>query len=105
MRVPGFLAAAAAGSVCNCVLAVFPVLPAAAELFLAAAGIGSLMCWLAFSPGTPGGNQERFPFPAYSGKYGTEPGAEPDRSVFLQAAGEFQEVRSRHFHPYQLCAV
>lgn len=33
MRVPGFLAAAAAGSVCNCVLAVFPVLPAAAELF------------------------------------------------------------------------
>lgn len=37
MRVPGFLAAAAAGSVCNCVLAVFPVLPAAAELFLATA--------------------------------------------------------------------
>ena len=54
VRVPGFLAAAAAGSVCNCGLAVFPVLPAAAELFLAAAGIGSLMCWMAFSPGTPG---------------------------------------------------
>lgn len=54
VRVPGFLAAAAAGSVCNCILAVFPVLPAAAELFLAAAGIGSLMSWLAFSPGTPG---------------------------------------------------
>ena len=51
------------------------------------------------------GNQERFPFPAYSGKYGTEPGAEPDRSVFLQVAGEFQKVRSRHFHLYQLCAV
>ena len=41
MRVPGFLAAAAAGSVCNCVLAVFPVLPAAAELFLATAAADS----------------------------------------------------------------
>ena len=38
-----------------------------------------------------------YPFPAYSGKYGTEPGAEPDRSVFLQAAGELQEVSQQIF--------
>lgn len=54
VRVPALLAAAAAGSAVNCILAIFPVLPGTAGLLLAAAGMGSLMSWLAFSPKTPG---------------------------------------------------
>ena len=38
-----------------------------------------------------------YPFPAYSGKHGTVPGAEPDRSVLLRTLPEnFQEICSSY---------
>ena len=40
------------------------------------------------------GNKDLLPFPAHTGKYGTEPGAEPYGTVFFPSAGEFQEICS-----------